>query len=288
MEELAKENLSTFEVGIMNLKEAAIAFAPTFISAIISALVILILGIWLIKLINRILERIFKKKDVNVSVQNFLSTLVNWTLRILLFIIVVSKLGVPTSTFIAIIGAAGLAIGLSLQGSLSNFAGGVLILAFKPFKVGDYISASNGVAGTVSVIDVFNTKLTTPQNQLVVVPNGELSNSSITNFTELKVRRTWFNIGVSYNTDLNKAKDLLLKTVEAHPFVLKDPAPAIVVTEITANSINLSIRATASNEQFWAMQEDLIIQCKAVLDEAGIDIPYPQRIMHVKEIKESN
>lgn len=287
MEELTKENLSAFEMGIMNLKEAAIAFAPTFISAIVSALFILILGIWLIRLINRILKRIFEKKDVNISVQNFLSTLVNWTLRILLFIIVVSKLGVPTSTFIAIIGAAGLAIGLSLQGSLSNFAGGVLILAFKPFKVGDYISASNGVAGTVSVIDVFNTKLTTPQNQLVVVPNGELSNSSITNFTELKVRRTWFNIGVSYNTDLNKAKDLLLKTVEAHPSAMKDPAPAIVVTEITANSINLSIRATATNEKFWAMQEDLIIQCKAVLDEAGIDIPYPQRIMHMKEIKES-
>ena len=201
----------------------------------------------------------------------------------MLFIVVVSQLGVQTSTFIAVIGAAGLAIGMSLQGSLSNFAGGVLILLFKPFRVGDYISSSSGVDGTVKVIDIFNTRLVTPQNQLVIIPNGELSNSNITNYSELGTRRTWFNIGVGYDTDLKAAKRLLLDTVSKNEFAFKEPAPDVVVTELGDSAINLSVRVTTSNENFWAMQEQLIIQCKEDLDKAGIEIPFPQTDVHIKK-----
>lgn len=143
----------------------------------------------------------------------------------MLFIVVISQMGVQTSAFIAVIGAAGLAIGLSLQGSLANFAGGVLILLFKPFRVGDYISSSSGVDGTVRLIDIFNTKLVTSQNQLVIIPNGELSNSNITNYTELGSRRTWFDISVSYSTSLKLAKSVLMRAVENNPYAFKDPAP---------------------------------------------------------------
>src|SRR5690606_1017050 len=209
--------------------------------------------------------------------------LLNWILKVMLFIVVVSQLGVQTSTFIAVIGAAGLAIGMSLQGSLSNFAGGVLILLFKPFRVGDYISSSTGVDGTVKVIDIFNTKLVTPQNQLVVIPNGELSNSNITNYTELGTRRTWFDIGVSYDADLRKAKSILLDCIRSNEFAFTDPEPAVVVTSLGDSAINLSVRVTTSNENFWTMQEQLIISCKEALDKAGIEIPFPQTDIHIKK-----
>ncbi|ULT25635.1 mechanosensitive ion channel family protein [Sphingobacterium sp. E70] len=189
---------------------------------------------------------------------------------------------VQTSAFVAIIGAAGLAIGLALQGSLSNFAGGILILLLKPFRVGDYISSSANVSGTVNEIDIFNTKLTTPQNQQVVVPNGVLSNSSITNFTQLGTRRTWFDIGVAYNSDLKQAKEILLDVAQKNEFAFKEPAPQVVVTELGDSAINLSVRVSTSNANFWTMQEQLIIDSKEALDKAGIEIPFPQRDIHIR------
>lgn len=151
---------------------------------------------------------------MEASLQLFLLNIINWGLNILLFIVVVIQLGVQTSAFVAMIGSAGLAVGLALQGSLMNFAGGILILLLKPFKIGDFISASSGGAGTVSVIDIFHTRLITPQNQLVVIPNGEISNKSITNYTQLGTRRTSIDIGVSYNADLKQAKVLLLEVIK--------------------------------------------------------------------------
>src|SRR5690606_13339041 len=168
---------------------SAIAWAPRILTALISALLIYLIGSWLIRMIKRVVDKGFQKRQMDASLQHFLSNLIGWVLNILLFIVVITQLGVQTSAFVAIIGAAGLAIGLALQGSLANFAGGILILLLKPFRVGDFISSSSGISGTVNEIDIFNTKLTTPQNQLVVVPNGELSNSSITNFTQMGTRR---------------------------------------------------------------------------------------------------
>ncbi|SEF71815.1 mechanosensitive ion channel family protein [Sphingobacterium lactis] len=276
------EQLENVEGKIEKFVDSAIAYAPILISSIISAGLILVLGLWLIRMVRKLVDRIFVKRDIDPSIRTFLGNLINWILKVMLFIVVVSQLGVQTSTFIAVIGAAGLAIGMSLQGSLSNFAGGVLILLFKPFRVGDYISSSTGVDGTVKVIDIFNTKLVTPQNQLVVIPNGELSNSNITNYTELGTRRTWFDIGVAYDADLRQAKEILLDCVQKNEYAFKDPAPDVVVTSLGDSAINLSVRVTTNNEHFWTMQEQLIISCKEALDAAGIEIPFPQTDIHIK------
>lgn len=261
---------------------SAIDWAPRVITAVISALLIYLIGSWIIRLVKRMIDKAFERRQMDVSLQRFLSNLINWILNILLFIVVVTQLGVQTSAFVAIIGAAGLAIGLALQGSLSNFAGGILILLLKPFRVGDYITSSADVSGTVKEIDIFNTKLTTPQNQEVIVPNGVLSNSSVTNYTKLGTRRTWFDIGVAYNADLKQAKEVLMRVIQNNEFAFKDPAPQVVVTELGDSAINLSIRVTASNENFWTMQEQLIMDCKEALDGAGIEIPFPQRDVHIR------
>lgn len=277
------ENLENVEGKIEKFIDSAIGYAPILISSIISAGLVLFLGLWLIRLVRKLVDKIFVRRDIDPSIRTFLGNLINWVLKVMLFIVVVSQLGVQTSTFIAVIGAAGLAIGMSLQGSLSNFAGGVLILLFKPFRVGDYISSSTGVDGTVKVIDIFNTRLVTPQNQLVIIPNGELSNSNITNYTELGTRRTWFDIGVSYDADLRKAKSILLDCIRSNEFAFTDPEPAVVVTSLGDSAINLSVRVTTSNENFWTMQEQLIISCKEALDKAGIEIPFPQTDIHIKK-----
>ncbi|GAA4180206.1 MULTISPECIES: mechanosensitive ion channel family protein [Sphingobacterium] len=265
-----------------NFISSAIAWAPRVITAVISALLIYLIGSWIIRLIKRMIDKGFEKRQMDISLRRFLSNLISWILNILLFIVVVTQLGVQTSAFVAIIGAAGLAIGLALQGSLSNFAGGILILLLKPFRVGDYISSSANVSGTVNEIDIFNTKLTTPQNQQVVVPNGVLSNSSITNFTQLGTRRTWFDIGVAYNSDLKQAKEILLDVAQKNEFAFKEPAPQVVVTELGDSAINLSVRVSTSNANFWTMQEQLIIDSKEALDKAGIEIPFPQRDIHIR------
>ncbi|WP_211657574.1 mechanosensitive ion channel family protein [Parapedobacter composti] len=230
----------------------------------------------------RYLTGMFERRNVDLSLRKFLSTLVRWALNIILFILIITQLGVQTSAFVAMIGAAGLAIGLALQGSLGNFAGGILILTLKPFRVGDFIQSSNGESGTVKEIDIFATKLHTPQNQLVVVPNGSLSNSSITNFTQLGTRRTWFDIRVSYSADLRLAKQVLLEVIAKNEHAFTDPAPQIMVTQLGDSAVNLSVRVTTSNDKFWEMQEQLIIDCKAALDKAGIEIPFPQRDIHIR------
>ena len=264
------------------LLASAIAWVPRILIAVASAILIYLIGSWIIRIIKRTVEKTFARREMDISLQRFLGNLISWGLNILLFIVVVTQLGVQTSAFVAIIGAAGLAIGLALQGSLSNFAGGILILLLKPFRVGDYISSSSGVSGTIQVIDIFNTKLVTPQNQLVVVPNGELSNSSITNYTQMGTRRTWFDIGVSYDADLKQAKEILLEVIKNNEFAFEDPAPQVVVTELGDNAINLSVRATTSNENFWTMNEQLLIACKTALDHAGIEIPYPHHDVYIR------
>ncbi len=261
-------------------QELALTYGVDILTSIITALITLVIGLWVVKFLNRMIKKIFEKRNVDPSLRTFLTNLISWALKVLLFVLVITQLGVEMSSFVAIIGAAGLAVGLALQGSLANFAGGVLILSLKPFKIGDYISSSSGVSGTVTSIDIFNTKLNTPQNQLVVVPNGELSNSSITNYTELGTRRSWFDIGVSYSADLRQAKAILMDVIEKNEHALKDPAPQVVVTELGDSSVNLSIRVSTTVEDFWTMRENLIIDCKAALDNAGIEIPFPQRDVH--------
>ena len=263
------------------LISSAISWAPRIFTAIISALLIYLIGSWMIRMIKKLVEKAFKKRNMEASLQHFLLNIVSWGLNILLFIVVVTQLGVHTSAFVAMIGAASLALGLALQGSLTNFAGGILILLLKPFKIGDFISTNSGASGTVDAIDIFQTKLITPQNQLIVIPNGVVSNNSITNFTQLGTRRTSLDIGVAYDADLRKTKDILMNVIRGNQYALTMPAPQVVVTELGESAVNLSIRVSTATENFWAMNEELIIGCKEALDKAGIGIPFPQRDIHV-------
>ncbi|UAY55387.1 mechanosensitive ion channel family protein [Arachidicoccus terrestris] len=261
--------------------DAAAVWGPRIAMALISTLLIYLVGSWLIRVVMKYANKVFERRKMNISLKKFLSNMIRWTLNILLFILIITQLGVHTSVFVAMIGAAGLAVGLALQGSLANFAGSVIILTLKPFKVGDYIESANGQSGTVKDIDIFATKLLTPQNQLVIVPNGALSNASIINYTQMGSRRTWFDIGVSYTANLKKAKQILMDVVAENRHASKEPAPQIVVTALGDSAVNLSVRVSADNAIFWDMREQLIIDCKAALDNAGIEIPFPQRDIHI-------
>ncbi|QIY92154.1 mechanosensitive ion channel family protein [Chryseobacterium gallinarum] len=263
------------------LISSAISWAPRIITAVISALLIYVVGSWLIRMIKKLAEKGFKKRNMEASLQLFLLNIINWGLNILLFIVVVTQLGVQTSAFVAMIGAAGLAVGLALQGSLTNFAGGILILLLKPFKIGDFISTNSGVSGTVQSIDIFHTRLVTPQNHLIVIPNGVVSNNSITNFTQLGTRRTSLDIGVAYDADLKQTKEILMNVIKNNQYALAIPAPQVVVTELGDSAVNLSVRVSTTSENFWSMNEELIIDCKEALDKAGIGIPFPQRDVHI-------
>ena len=241
-----------------SLLSSAISWTPRIITAVISAILIYLIGSWMIRMIKKLVAKAFKKRNMEASLQLFLLNIINWGLNILLFIVVVTQLGVQTSAFVAMIGAAGLAVGLALQGSLTNFAGGILILLLKPFKIGDFISTNSGVSGTVEAIDIFHTKLITPQNQLIVIPNGVVSNNSITNFTQLGSRRTSLDIGVAYDADLKQTKEILMRVINNNQYAFTEPAPQVMVTELGDSAVNLSVRVTTSNENFWKMNEELI------------------------------
>jgi small conductance mechanosensitive channel len=211
------------------------------------------------------------KRDLDPTLSKFLADLLLWALRVLLFITFISKLGVETSSFVAILGAAGLAVGLSLQGSLSNFAGGMLIILFKPFRVGDTIFAQN-VEGTVSEIQIFVTKLITGNNQTIFIPNGILSNGVITNYSLLGIRRADLLFSLSYETNIKTAKDIVMQVLQNHPNVLKNPAPTVTVKDLSESAIHLAIKPWANNADFGDMCSDILENCKEAFDEAGIVI----------------
>ncbi len=236
---------------------------------LITAFIVLFVGLYAIRLINRLVRRIMVKRELDPTLSRFLADSLLWALRFLLFITFISKLGIETSSFVAILGAAGLAIGLSLQGSLSNFAGGMLIILFKPFRVGDYIEAQN-VGGTVSEIQIFVTKLITLNNQTIFVPNGILSNGVITNFSVGKNRRANLLFNISYETNIKTAKDIVMHVLENHPKVLKTPAPSVAVNLLTDAHIQLAIRPWSKNADFADMCSDVLEECKEAFDKAGI------------------
>lgn len=216
------------------------------------------------------------KRNVEITLANFLVIQFFWALRILLIITIIAKLGIETSSFVAILGAAGLAIGTALQGSLSNFAGGILIIVLKPFKIEDIIEVQ-GETGTVKEIKIFNTKLFTPNNQVVYIPNGILSNGVIKNYTQEDIRRTDLTIGISYNSDIKTVKNTLLDVANSYKNVLKNPEPIVVVTALADSSINLAVRVWAANEHFFTVCSDMLENGKTALEKEGITIPFPQR-----------
>lgn len=249
---------------------------------LILAILIFIIGLWLVKFINRMVKKFFSKHEYDPSLETFLQSLINIILKILLFVLVITQLGVQSSSLVAIIGAAGLAIGLALQGSLANFAGGILILLFKPFKVGDFISAQ-GVDGTVQEISIFTTKLSTFGNQIAIVPNGQLSNNNIINYNAKETRRDKIIVGIGYGSDLRKAKEILLGICASNDKIMKEPAPEVYVDALADSAVNLTLRFWAKNEDFWAAHFYVIEETKLAFDSEGIEIPFPQVVHYNKQ-----
>ncbi|SNR85098.1 small conductance mechanosensitive channel [Flavobacterium sp. ov086] len=261
---MSPEQLSNYATKLIDV---LVDYAPKLISAFL----ILFVGIYAIRLINRIITKIMIQRNLDPTLTKFLSDILIWALRILLFVTFISKLGIETSSFVAILGAMGLAVGLSLQGSLSNFAGGMLIIVFKPFKVGDTIE-SQGVIATVVEIQIFVTKMLTANNQTVFVPNGALSNGTIINYSMQGERRADLTFAVSYDSDIKKAKEVLLNVLNSNPKVLKKPAPEVFVKNLTASSVEFAVRPWAKNVNYGAVFSETLENCKAALDEAGIKI----------------
>ncbi|PQJ79487.1 mechanosensitive ion channel family protein [Polaribacter porphyrae] len=249
----------------------------TYIPKIVTALLILIVGLFLIKIIINSSKKLMNKRGVDITLQKFLGNLVGWILKILLFITVISQLGVATTSFAAIIAAAGLAVGLALQGSLGNFAGGVLIMIFKPFKIGDLVEAQ-GEIGVVKEIEIFTTKFTGLSNKEIIIPNGVLSNGNIINYSTEGTRRVDLVIGVSYDADIKKTKEVLMNILKDHAKVLKNPEPAVTVLELADSSVNFAVRPWCKTEHYWDVYFEVTESAKLELDKAGIEIPYPHRV----------
>ncbi|CAN5301615.1 mechanosensitive ion channel family protein [soil metagenome] len=245
------------------------------------ALFLLVIGFLLIRLARQGLKRILVLRGVDESLHHFLGNIFSISLKVILIISVISILGIETTSFIAVIGSAGLAIGLALQGSLSNFAGGVLILTIKPFRKGDFIT-SMGDSGTVHTINIFNTILKTPDNQTVHIPNGKLAGSTIINFSEEPTRRLVINIGISYSEDVTKAKNILRVMIEEEEKILKEPVPQVIMNAFNESSINLALRVWCKKEDYWEVNFALHEKLKQRFDENNITIPFPQRDVHVK------
>lgn len=251
-------------------------YAPKLILAI----VVLVVGLWLIGVFTNITSSVMKKAKVDETLIPFTKSLLSWVLKVLLFISVASMIGIATTSFIAVLGAAGLAVGLALQGSLSNFAGGVLLLIFKPYKVGDLIE-SQGALGIVKEIQIFNTILTTFQNKTIILPNSAVSSNSITNISANGTVRVDLEVGISYDSSIDDAKEVLLKMMNDHKLVLSDPAPAIGVNALADSSVNLLMMPWCKCEDYWDVYFGIQENAKKALDDNKITIPFPQRDVHI-------
>ena len=263
----------------VKLLEEAYAMALDMLPSLLKAGLIFIIGLWVVRFINRMVHRFFERKDYDLTLESFLQSFINISLKGILFVLVITQLGVKSSSLVAVVGAAGLAIGLALQGSLANFAGGVLILIFKPFKVGDWIEAQ-GVSGTVKDISIFTTKINTFGNQAAIIPNGNLSNHTIVNYNIEETSRDKITVGISYDSNIKDAKDILLRICALHEGILKDPEPVVYVGNLADSAVELSLRFWAKNEDFWDAHFHVMETLKIEFDAAGIEIPFPQRVIH--------
>ena len=263
--------------------EGIVELAMLYGVQVILALTILIVGKWVAKKIANIVQRVLAKNNVDPAIQHFVGSLVSWVLIIFVVIASLGQLGIQTASFVAIVGAAGLAVGLALQGSLANFAAGVLILIFRPFKVGDFIEVA-GVSGVVQKIQIFTTELNSPDNKKIIVPNGGVISGNITNYSANDTRRVDLVFGVGYGDDINAAKAVLQSVVAAEPKVLQDPAPTIAVVELADSSVNLVCRPWVNTADYWDVYFNITEAAKKALDAQGISIPFPQRDLHLHNV----
>jgi len=252
---------------------------------VVAAIAIFIVGRWVAKAIANFIRKMMTKSNTDETLIKFVGNLSYVALLAFVIIAALNQLGIQTTSFIAILGAAGLAIGLALQGSLANFAAGVLMIIFKPFKVGDFIEGA-GVAGTVEEIQIFTTQLKTPDNKTIIVPNAKMTGDNITNYTMKGTRRVDFVFGIGYEDDIDKARTIVEGIISEDNRVLKDPAPMVAVSELADSSVNFVARAWTSADDYWGFYFDTTEKVKKKFDAEGISIPYPQRDIHVYEHKE--
>jgi small conductance mechanosensitive channel len=270
------------DAQVDNLIKASQAWIPMIVeygSRVLLAVITLAIGWWLINTLTHKVSKLLAMRNADQALQGFIGSLANIILKVLLIVSVASMIGVETTSFVAAIGAAGLAIGLALQGSLANFAGGVLILLFRPFRIGDWIEAQ-GVSGTVDSIQIFHTVLRTGDNKTVIVPNGNLSNGIITNYNRQATRKVVFDVGVDYQADLQKAREVLLSLARDER-VLADPAPEAVISTLGDSSITVSLRVWVKTADYWNVMFMFNELSRDRLKAAGIDIPFPQRVIRV-------
>nr|WP_298135577.1 mechanosensitive ion channel domain-containing protein [uncultured Pseudomonas sp.] len=264
---------------LVKLSETWLPVVLQYSGQLVLAIATLLVGWWLINTLTRKVSLLMERRNVDRALHSFIGSLAGIMLKVLLLVSVASMIGVETTSFVAVIGAAGLAIGLALQGSLANFAGGVLIMLFRPFRAGDWIEGQ-GVSGSVDSIHIFHTTLKTADNKVVIVPNGSLSNGNITNYSREPVRRADINLGIDYSSDIKRARDVLLQIAE-DPRVLMEPAPVVHVTGLGDSAVNLSLRVWVATPDFWPVTFNFIELAKERLTEAGIGIPFPQRVVHL-------
>ena len=257
----------------------------SYVLQLVAAVVIFYIGRLVAKAVSRFLEKALLGRSVDKAVVSFVAGIVYAIIMIATVLMALSQMGVQTTSFIAILGAAGLAVGLALQGSLANFASGILIILFRPFKSGDFIDAG-GITGTVDKIEIFQTIMKTPDNKLVIVPNAQITGSAITNYSAEPIRRVDLVIGISYDSDLRKAKQLLEEMLQNDPRVLPEPAPAVKVSALADSSVNFNVRPWVVSADYWNVYWDMLEKVKLTFDEQGIGIPFPQMDVHIKKDKQ--
>jgi small conductance mechanosensitive channel len=256
-----------------------VVWGPKLVGAILA----LIIGLWLANMIAGGLNRGMEKSEVDPSLRPFLKSLVSTLLKILVVVSVLGMVGIQMTSFIAILGAFGLAIGMALSGTLQNFAGGVMILIFKPFKVGDVIEAQ-GYTGCVNAIQIFNTILKTPDNKTVIIPNGGLSTSSMVNYSTEETRRVDWTFGIAYGDDIDKAREVLIELLTSNENVLKDPAPFVELGELADSSVNFTVRAWVNAPDYWAVHFYMLEKVYRRFAEEGLNIPFPQMDVHLDKM----
>lgn len=281
------DTAATAEGSFSSILDTVLEWVTTrgldFLVNALTALLIFYIGRWVAGWISRMVSRSLSKANVDATLATFLSRIAYGLLLVLVVIAALGRLGIHTTSFVAIIGAAGLAIGLAMQGSLSNFAAGVLIIIFRPFKIGDFIDAG-GVKGIVEEISIFTTNLRTPDNLGVVVPNSAITGGSITNFAAKDTRRVDMTFGISYDDDIATAKRVIWEVLNGDERILKDPAPIVGVMELADSSVNLVVWPWVKRTDFLTVKFDLNERIKAALEGAGCSIPYPQRDVHLHTV----
>ncbi|USD38408.1 mechanosensitive ion channel family protein [Ferrimonas sp. SCSIO 43195] len=261
------------------------ALAMAYGMRILIALLIVVVGRWVSKIVASMVRKMMERRKVEATAVGFVGALVSTIIMAFTFIAALAQLGVQTASLVAVLGAAGLAVGLALQGSLSNFAAGVLLVVFRPCRAGDYVEAA-GAAGVVEEISIFSTTLITPDNKKIIAPNAAVINGVIVNYSAKDTRRIDLVIGVAYDADLRQTREVLSQVVEASDYVLKDPAYRVEVSELADSSVNFVVRPWVKSEDYWDAYFQLMANIKQALDDAGIGIPFPQMDLHVQQLPE--